>query len=91
MKEGQAKRFDKMKSTLGLTDEQSKKLKESQAGLQDKIKSIRQNQSLSEEQKREQVKAIAKKQHEQLKSVLTPEQLQKMKGGRKGRGIQAEK
>jgi hypothetical protein len=91
MKEGQAKHFDKMKSTLGLTDEQSKKLKESQAGFQDKIKSIRENQSLSEDQKREQVRAIAKEQHEQLKSVLTPEQLQKMKGGRRGRGIQAEK
>lgn len=89
MKEGQAKRFDKMKSTLGLTDEQSKKLKEGQAGFQDKIKSIRENQSLSEDQKKEQVRAIAKEQHEQFKSVLTPEQLQKMKSGRKGRGMQS--
>lgn len=93
MKEGQARHFDKMKTQLGLTDEQSKKLKDNQAVLQGKIKSIRENKSLSEDQKREQVRAIAKEQREQLKSVLTPEQLQKMKGagGRRGRGIQAEK
>ncbi|MES2330801.1 MAG: hypothetical protein V4539_14455 [Bacteroidota bacterium] len=91
MKDGQAKRFDKMKTQLGLSDEQSKKLKESQAGFQDKIKSIRENKELSDDQKREQVRTISKKHHELLKSVLTPEQLQKMKGGRKGKGIQAEK
>ncbi|MDB5210438.1 MAG: hypothetical protein JWQ30_1265 [Sediminibacterium sp.] len=91
MKDGQAKHFDKMKTQLGLSDEQSKKLKESQAGFQDKIKSIRENKELSEDQKREQVRAISKQHHEQLKSVLTPEQLQKMKGGRRGKGIQAEK
>lgn len=93
MKDGQARQFDKMKSTLGLTEEQSKKLKESQAGLQDKIKSIRENKTLSDDQKREQVRAISKEQHEKLKAVLTPEQLQKMKSGRKGkgRGIQTEK
>ncbi|MEO8172387.1 MAG: hypothetical protein ABI581_04865 [Sediminibacterium sp.] len=94
MKEGQVKHFDKMKSTLGLTDEQSKKLKDNQAALRDKMKSIRENKSLSDDQKKEQVRAIAKEQREQLKSVLTPEQLQKMKGGqggRRGRGMQSEK
>jgi protein CpxP len=85
MKEGQAKRFDKMKTQLGLTEEQSKKLKDSQAGFQTKIKSIREDKALTDEQKKEQVKAVFKQQHEQFKSVLTPEQLQKMKGGRKGR------
>ncbi len=91
MKEAQAKRFDKMKSQLGLTDEQSKKLKESRAGFQDKLKNIREDKTLSESQKREQVKAISKQQHEQMKSVLTPEQLQKMKNGRKNKTVQSEK
>lgn len=90
MQEGQAKRFDKMKTQLGLTEEQSKKLKENQAGFQTKIKSIREDKSLSDEQKKEQVKAVFKQQQDQFKSVLTPEQLEKMKAarpGRKGRGI----
>lgn len=85
MKEGQAKRFDKMKTQLGLTDEQSRKLKESQEGVQTKIKSIREDKSLTDDQKKEQVKAVFKQQKEQFKSVLTPEQLEKMKAGKPGR------
>jgi Spy/CpxP family protein refolding chaperone len=91
MKEGQAKRFDKMKTQLGLSEEQSKKLKENQAGLQTKIKTIREDKTLTDEQKKEQVKAVFKQQKEQFRSVLTPEQLQKMKSGRKGRGAETEK
>jgi Spy/CpxP family protein refolding chaperone len=77
--------FDRMKTQLGLTDEQAKKIKDSQAGVHEKIKSIHQDQTLSDSQKKEQVRAIMKQQHETMKSVLTPEQLQKMKNGRKGR------
>jgi Spy/CpxP family protein refolding chaperone len=91
MKAGQAKHFDKMKTQLGLSEEQSKKLKENQAGLQTKIKTIRENNTLTEAQKKEQVKAVFKQQKEQFRSVLTPEQLQKMKSGRKGRGAETEK
>lgn len=85
MKMAQTKRFDNMKTKLGLSEEQANKLKESQAGTQSKIKSIREDKSLTDEQKKEQVKTIFKQQREQLKSVLTPEQLQKMKSGRKNR------
>lgn len=87
MKEGRAKNFDRMKTQLGLTDEQTKKIKDNQAGLQSKLKDIRANTSLTPDQKKEQARAIFKQQQEQLKSVLTPEQLQKMKAGRRNKGI----
>lgn len=89
MKEGQAKHFDKMKSQLGLSDEQSKKIKDSQAGFHSKIKSIREDKALTETQKKEQVKNLSKQQREQMKSILTPDQLQKIKGGRKNKSIQS--
>jgi len=91
MKEGQSRNFEKMKSQLGLSEEQSKKIKESQAGFQSKMKSIREDKTLTPDQKKEQVRNIAKQQHEQMKTVLTPEQLQKMKTGRKGRPVSTEK
>src|SRR6478609_3020675 len=53
MKEGQVKRVDQMKTQLGLSDEQVTKIKAGQAGLQDKIKAIHQDQSLSDTQKKE--------------------------------------
>jgi Spy/CpxP family protein refolding chaperone len=89
MKGGEAKHFDRMKTQLGLTDEQTKKLKDSQAGVHEKIKSIRQDQTLSESQKKEQVRAIMKDQREKMKSILTPEQLQKMKSGHKNKSTES--
>lgn len=71
-------RAEKMKIKLGLSDEQAKQLKDMHASTFAKIKQIRENQSLSREQKREQVKSIVKDQHEQLKSVLTPGQLKQL-------------
>jgi len=91
MGKGGARNFGQMKTQLGLSDEQIKKIKESQAGVHEKIKTIRKDQTLSDSQKKEQVKAIMKQQHENMKSVLTPEQLQKMKSSRKNRKTEAAK
>jgi protein CpxP len=77
------KRFDKMKAKLGLTDEQAAKLKTSQAGFHEKIKAIKTNSALSDSQKKDQVKALAKQHREDMKSVLTAEQIEKMKAGRR--------
>ncbi len=89
-KEGQAKhegmmkeRAEKMKVHLGLTDEQSAKLEKSRKEMGDKLRTIRENKSLTEEQKREQMRELGKKQKEEMKSILTKEQLEKMKEGRK--------
>ena len=71
-------RTEKMKSALGLSDDQSAKLKALRAGTQEKIKEIRADKALSDTQKKEQVVAAFKKQHEDMNSILTPEQVKKM-------------
>lgn len=68
-----------MKERLGLSNEQSAKLEKSRTASMEKMKVIRENKSLTAEQKKEQVKALHKQQKEELKSVLTEEQLKKLK------------
>jgi len=95
-KDGQARqqemmkqRAEKMKTHLGLTEEQSAKLEKSRKEMGDKMKAIRENKSLTDEQKREQMRELGKKQKENMKSILTEEQLKKMKEGKRqgpGRG-----
>ena len=85
-KEGQArhqemmkKRAAHMKTTLGLTDEQSAALEKSRKEMGDKMKAIREDKKMTEEQKRAAFKELAQKQKENLKTVLTEEQVKKMK------------
>jgi Spy/CpxP family protein refolding chaperone len=86
------KRGEEMKTRLGLTDEQSAKLQQNRKEVGEKIKSIRENKSLSEEKKKEEIKEIMKSQKESMKSILTEEQMQKMKEGRKHKpGMDGEK
>lgn len=86
-KGGQArgKGFEQMKTKLGLTDDQSAKLKANREAFHTKAKAIRENTSLTDEQKKEQVKALAQQNRESMKSILTPEQIEKMKAGRKNK------
>jgi Spy/CpxP family protein refolding chaperone len=82
-----AKQKDRMKTRLGLSDEQSAKLEKQRKVTGEQMKAIRENKSLSDEQKREQMKDLHKKSREEMKSILTPEQIEKMKerkGDRKG-------
>ncbi|MEP7277861.1 MAG: hypothetical protein ABI813_04395 [Bacteroidota bacterium] len=71
-------RSEKMKIKLGLTDEQSGRLKTARSEMVTKRKSIRTDNSLSREQKHEQIKALAIQQKEDLKSILTADQLQQL-------------
>lgn len=70
---------ERMKLRLGLSDEQSARLEKSRKETGERIKAIRENKSLSEEAKREQIRETMKKQQENMKSVLTEEQRKKMK------------
>ncbi|MDP9230788.1 MAG: hypothetical protein M3O67_08980 [Bacteroidota bacterium] len=76
-------RMEKMKTELGLNNDQGKRLSELNKNTAEKFKSIRENEALSQEQKKEQMQALKQKQNEGLKSILTEEQLQKMKEMRK--------
>lgn len=83
---GQAKRMDKMKTNLSLSDDQVNKLKSVRATTQTKAEKIKIDESLSREQKKEQLmalKADAKKQHEK---TFTAEQQKKLAEQKQTRG-----
>jgi len=77
------KRAEMMKTRLGLTDDQSAKMEKNHKELMEKMKTLREDKSLSEDKKREQMRELLKNQRESLKSILTEEQLQKMKENKK--------
>jgi Spy/CpxP family protein refolding chaperone len=78
--EDMAKRMqDRMKTELNLTPDQSSKLETNHKAISEEMQKIRDNSSLTDEQKREQMKTLHQKQKENLKSILTPEQMEKMK------------
>ncbi len=76
-------RGERMKAELGLSADQSAKLDATRKETQEKIKSIRENNSLSEDQKKDQVKEVMKGNKEKLKFILTEEQMKKMDEMRK--------
>lgn len=83
MRGNHGKGMEQMKAKLGLTDDQAAKLQANRKDFHSKVQAIRSNTALTDDQKKEQVKALAKDQHESMKSILTAEQMNKMKEGRK--------
>jgi Spy/CpxP family protein refolding chaperone len=79
---GRGKDFTK---ELGLTNEQQQKMQQLRSDFRPKAEAIRNNASLSEDQKKEQMKELMKQQQEQMKTVLTKEQMEKMQSLRKER------
>ncbi|HLG40187.1 MAG TPA: hypothetical protein VI461_10985 [Chitinophagaceae bacterium] len=82
-KEYGLKKQAKMKEELKLTDEQSAKMTENRKVTSERLKAIREDNTLSEEQKKQETKEVMKKQKENMKSLLTEEQLKKMKENKK--------
>lgn len=80
------KRLDKMKTTLSLTDDQVVKLKSQRAATMAKAEKIKNNESLSREQKKEQMMALKAEAKEQHNKIFTPEQLKKKEEMKKNRG-----
>jgi len=76
--------LDKIKQELNLTDDQTAKLKTQREQLHTQMKSVREDSSLTADQKKEKVKQLFGQQKEQLKTILTPEQLTKLQSMRKG-------
>jgi Spy/CpxP family protein refolding chaperone len=71
-------RMDKMKTRLGLSDDQVAKLKASRTEMASKMKALHENKSLSDEQRKTQAMELRKSQKESLKTILTDEQLKKL-------------
>jgi Spy/CpxP family protein refolding chaperone len=78
-----AKKDKKLKEELNLTDAQSAQLKTINESFKNDMKAIHQNSSLTQEQKKEQAKALQQKHRDQVQSLLTTEQKAKMKGNMK--------
>jgi hypothetical protein len=87
---GYAKRLDKMKINLNLTDDQVAKLKAQRAANHAKAEKIKNNESLSRTQKKEQMMALKAEAKEQHNKIFTPEQLKKKEEMKKNRGNRSE-
>jgi hypothetical protein len=80
-----AKRMDKMKAHLQLTDDQVATLKAGRERMKSRLKSIKENQGLDRVQRKEQMMALKNERKTQMESILTTEQREKMKDMRKKR------
>ena len=80
-----------MAKELNLTTEQQAKLETIRTENKVKLDAIRNDASLTKEQKRSKMEEIMKAQKDQMRSLLTPEQAQKMKQERKSRPAQTKK
>jgi Spy/CpxP family protein refolding chaperone len=77
-------RSARMKTNLGLTDEQSAKWEKNRADFGSKMKAIHDDKSLTDDQRMEQFKSLRKEQKESMKSILTPDQMKKLHEGKHG-------
>ena len=85
-------RLKMMSEKLGLTDEQKEKLKAIFAKNMPKMKEIRADAALSQEDQRAKMMEIRKAEMAEIRALLTPEQQEKMKEMRRaGKGSKAKK
>ncbi len=84
--ERSAQRLAKMKTNLDLTDAQVSQLKAQRSAMQAKSEKIRNNESLSMEQKKAQMMALKAEAKEQHNKIFTPDQLKKKEEMMKNRG-----
>jgi Spy/CpxP family protein refolding chaperone len=85
MKMMSQKRMEKMKTDLNLTGDQVTKLQEQRKSSMEQMKAIKENSSLSEEQKKEQLMDLHKSMRESMNSILTADQLKKREELRKNK------
>lgn len=67
------------KKSLSLSDEQSARLDEAHTAFREKIRTIRDDEKLSEEQRKEKAKAVRAEHESEVKSILSEEQFRKWK------------
>ena len=83
---GYAKHLDKMKTNLHLTDDQVAKLKSQRVANHAKAEQIKNNESLSREQKQQQMMALKTEAKDQHNKIFTAEQLKKKEEMKKAHG-----
>lgn len=82
----EAKRMEKIKKDLALTDDQSLKLKTMNDSYKSKFEKLRKDEALDRTEKKEQFKALHEQHKEEMKSVLTQQQIEKLDAMKKDRG-----
>ncbi|MGZ3851400.1 MAG: Spy/CpxP family protein refolding chaperone [Flavisolibacter sp.] len=80
---GQWKKNAGLQKELNLTQAQKDQLSKMRADVRTQMQSIRNDQSLTQDQKKEKMHSIMKDQREKFKSVLTKEQQEKLEAARK--------
>ena len=78
-----AKHLDKMKNNLSLTDDQVAKLKAQRENMHSRMKAIKENESLTREQRKDQIMALRAAAKDQHKKIFTEDQLKKMEDMKK--------
>jgi len=63
-----------MMANLNLTDDQKAQIKQIHEGMRSKVEAVKNDSSLSAEQKEAKIRDLRRDTHEQVKKVLTPEQ-----------------
>jgi Spy/CpxP family protein refolding chaperone len=86
MKERKDRDPKEIADELDLTADQKAKAKDIRQNYKVKMEAIKNDNSLSQEQKKEKFQALMKAQQEEMKSILTKEQAEKMNSMRKQRG-----
>ena len=76
---GEHPRKGEMAKALGLTDEQKKQMEQLHQDQKARLDALRNDTSLTQDQKREQMRAIRQEAHTRMNSILTPEQQEKMR------------
>jgi Spy/CpxP family protein refolding chaperone len=79
------KQAEMISKKLNLSADQTAKLTPILADRQQKTQALFQDQSLTQDQRRAQMKAIRENTQQQLSSVLTPDQMQQLKSMKHGR------
>ena len=77
-------RFDKMSKELNLSADQSSKMAALNASLKNSVKSIKENSTLTADEKRSQMKDLQKQHSANVQNILTAEQKKQLKSHRKG-------
>lgn len=80
-----AKRLDKMKTSLNLSDEQVAKINAARQATHAQLKAIKENDQFSRTQKKEQLIALKEQNKNSFKSILTPEQIGKLEEMKKNK------
>ena len=81
--QGFGKKGAQLQKELDLTQAQKDQLSKMRAETRSQVQSIRNDQSLTQDQKKEKVQSLMKDQREKFKTVLTKEQLEKLEAARK--------